>query len=146
VKLPAGSGRHASSDVVVVPVRARGKVPVAGGGTPMGLNPTCALSGERVKAGWVEARLSKDATPITRLPTPEAPAANKPAWPLLPTEATTTTPLRTSSLAALAVGYSGHSKGAPMLRLTTCMPSSRASSMASMISSGLVSPVQPNTR
>jgi hypothetical protein len=63
----------------------------------------------------------------------------------LPIEATTITFLLTSRLAACAVGYCGHWNAAPMLMLSTCMPSARARSMAAIMMSAKVEPVQPNT-
>src|SRR5688572_4858137 len=91
--------------------------------------------------------LSYDATPITLRPTPGAPAEYTPFAPLLPIAATTTTPLATSASAATAVGYCGQFwNAAPMLMLTTCMPSLYARSMAASMMSALVDPSQPNTR
>ena len=71
---------------------------------------------------------SGDAVAMTLLPVPGAPAAHRPSGddpcgPLLPVEATMTTPLAVSRLEAWAVGYCGHWRAAPRLWLMTCMPS-----------------------
>ncbi len=101
-----------------------------------------------VKARWP---LSYEATPITSAPTPGAPAANsasgdEPPGPLLPIEATITTPFFASRAVACADGYSGHWRAAPRLWLMTCMPSASACSSAEMMMSEVVLPAQPNTR
>ena len=72
--------------------------------------------------------LSNEAVAMTLLPVPGAPAANRPSGeepsgPLLPVEATITTPLAVRRDEACAVGYCGHWRAAPRLWLMTCMPS-----------------------
>jgi hypothetical protein len=104
------------------------------------------LSGEIVKVLSVMWVFSNDATPITFLPTPGAPAVYRPSAPLLPIEATTATPLLTRRSEACAVGYCGHWYEEPMLMLSTCMPSARARSIAASMMSDSVEPWQPNTR
>ena len=65
-----------------------------------------------------------DATLSTPLPTLGAPVENRPLAPLLPADATTTTPFCTSSDETAASGESGNVlKASPMLMLTTRAPS-----------------------
>ena len=99
-----------------------------------------------MKVGSVMAMLSNDATPITFLPTPGAPAVYRPSAPLLPIDATTATPLLTSRSEACAVGYCGHWYDEPMLMLSTFIPSASTRSIAASMMSASVEPWQPKTR
>ena len=93
--------------------------------------------------------LSNDATPITFRATPGEPADQSwpPLAPLLPIEATTTMPASTRLSAATASGDSGQlPKAEPMLMLRTSAWSASASSIAWIITSVSVAPLQPNTR
>ncbi len=108
-----------------MPVRASGNVPLVGGNgaAVAGPNPTLRPSGEIENASCVMTVLSYEATPMMSVPTPGAPRDHDPVAPLLPADATTTTPLRTSSSPTCEVGYWGHWNAAPRLWLMTCMPS-----------------------
>ena len=118
-------GAQPSSTVVVVPVLAIVRLPVVGAAGA----PPAAVKPKGVPATVKDScALSNDATPMTLSPTPGAPAANSasgelPPGPLLPIEATITTPLLTRRDVAWAVGYCGHWRAAPRLWLMTCMPS-----------------------
>src|SRR5579871_4447136 len=105
-----------------------------------------ALFGETVKEARFKWVLSNEATPITLLPRPGALAAQIPLVPSLPIDATTTTPLLTRRVPAIAVGHWGQPNDAPILMLTTCMPSLSARSIAAIMMSSAVEPAHPNTR
>ena len=109
---------------------------------PYGVPPT-------VNDGSVAFVLSNDATPITLWATPGAPADHSwpPFAPLLPIDATTTIPASTRLSEATASGDSGQlPKADPMLMLRTSAWSANASSIAWIITSVSVEPLQPNTR
>src|SRR5215204_5356362 len=128
--VPSGCAiEHASFVVVVVPVRTSGIVPEVGGAGAAAavLYPKARSSGAAVKNGRSRWLLSNEPTPITLRPTPGAAAEYTPNPPSLPLATTTITPASTSASAPTALGYCGHDwKPAPMLMLTTFMPSSRA--------------------
>src|SRR5262245_53700834 len=106
----------------------------------------CAPSGETVKNGSRTCVFSNAATLMTFVPTDGALTAYSPMAPSLPAEATTDTPLLTSRVDAAAVGYWGHCREAPMLMFSTSAPSASARSIAAIMMSLLVDPLQPNTR
>ena len=86
---------------------------------------------------------------MTFLPTPGAPADHSwpPFAPLLPIDATTTTPLSTRLSAATASGDSGQLlNAAPMLMFSTSALSFSAICIAAIITSVSVEPLQPKTR
>src|SRR5688500_7065543 len=147
-RLPAGRAAQASVVEVAVPVRVSGKVPEDGAaGAAVGCRKGITLSsGVTVRPRARMWELSREATEITFSPSDGAPVAYRPLLPLLPAEATTTTPWLTRRSAAAAVGYWGHWKDEPMLMLSTSAPSSRMRSMAATMMSALVEPAQPNTR
>src|SRR3954453_5924717 len=115
-----------------------------------------------VNDGSVAFRLSNDATPITLRPTPGAPADHScwPLRPLLPIDATTTIPASTRLSPGTASGDWGRLRAAapppadsgqlpnadPMLMLRTSAWSANANSIAWIITSVSVDPLQPNTR
>src|SRR5436309_1428511 len=99
--------------------------------------------------GSVAFVLSNDATPITFRPTPGEPADQSWVLPvlLLPIDATTTMPASTRLSDATASGDSGQLlKAEPMLMLRTSAWSANASSIAWIITSVSVEPLQPKTR
>src|SRR3954471_7271879 len=92
-------------------------------------------------------RFCTDATLITPSPTLGAPVENRPFAPLLPADATTTTPFCTSVDAACASGALAKLLNAsPMLMLITRTPSVKARCIAAIMMSSDVEPLHPKTR
>ena len=84
---------------------------------------------------------------MTLSPTPGAPFEYTPLAPLLPMDATTTTPFLSRTSLAFASGACGHELNAsPRLMLTMSIPSARARSNARRITSSLAEPPHPKMR
>src|SRR5690606_18335553 len=141
------SGHARAAAVPGSPSRASGSEPSVGGsGEPVAGKYGCSSPSISTTEAVTDT-LSKEATPMTSSPTPGAPADQVPEAPLLPMEATMTTPASTRLSLATAVGYCGQVENAePMLWLTTSMPSASARSIAATMMSDSVEPSQPKTR